>query len=41
VWDSLLDSTGAFVAMLILFAIYRYLRHTDTGTPQDAVTASS
>ncbi len=25
-WDSLLDSTGAFVALFVLFAIYRFFR---------------
>ena len=26
IWDSLLDSTGAFVALLVVFLLYRYFR---------------
>jgi VanZ family protein len=36
-WDSLLDSTGAFVAMLTLFVIYWVMRKTDSGTPPNAL----
>jgi VanZ family protein len=40
-WDSLLDSTGAFVAMLTLFVIYWVIRKTDSGTPPNALPVSS
>ena len=32
-WDSLLDSTGAFVALFVLFLFYRVFRRRSSGTP--------
>lgn len=32
-WDSLLDSTGAFVALFVLFLFYRVFRRHCSGTP--------
>ena len=31
-WDSLLDSTGAFVALVVVFVFYRFFRRTDANT---------
>jgi VanZ family protein len=32
-WDSLLDSTGALVALFVLFVFYRFVRRASPGTP--------
>jgi len=33
-WDSLLDSTGAFVALLVVFLLYRYFRRAPSSATE-------